>query len=353
MERRHFVAGAAVVLTATAGCLRDSDSSENSDDDSGTDDGSPGGSFSETVEFPRHSVAGENLQVRVTVENTGDSESTYETALTANGSDVTSGSATLGPQEERTVTLAHTFESAGEQSLSVAGAESTVTVYETPLALFQEGDFDVGTRVIEEETSQLGEGVIEGTPFELTEDRSATIRKNFDEETQYTEEEVTTTTNDQTEEQTIEEWIVDGTLHQRITNNTEGEVTYNQEQSDEFDSEADYSDPVVAQYIDTAHTDDEYVFTMEPSTASAATEVWAALSDSPGESFPPDAVGSITVEARLDSERLRPAHTSITVTIEEFEGFEFLNISIEREPVEYNVPVTVEVPDEVRDELSG
>lgn len=338
MERRQFIAGAGVALAATAGCMGSDDSAE--------------GSFSESVEFAWYGVAGDPFHVRVTAENTGEAEATYETALTADGSEVATGSATLAAQGQQTITLAHTFDDPGEYDLAAAGEETTLTVYETPLTLFQEADFDMGTRVSEEETTQSGEFVVDGQPLDFSSDRSATVRQNYQEETQYTEEEVTTQVGGETEEETVEEWVVDGTLYTRTTNHTDDEVTYETERSDEFEEGPDYSDSAVSQYISTAHTEEEYVFSIDPSSSEAATEVWAALDDSPGEEFAPERVTSLSLDARLDRQLMRPASVSLDITLEEFEGFSVLEMTIVEEITEYGVAVTVEVPEDVRDELS-
>lgn len=348
MNRRKFLVGAGAMVAATAGCLGDES------DDQADGNGTPGSQFAETVEFAWYGVAGEEFEVQITVENTGDESDSYEAALMADGAEVSSGSLAVDPGEERTLTLAHAFEAAGEYELAVASEETTFTVYDSPRTLLEEADFDRGTRVSEQDTIGDGEATFDGETVSYHSEESATMRRNFEEETMYVEAEATIDFWGEQWEESSEGWVVDGTLYERTRDYSEDEVIHNMEPADEFeDDDVDFSDPAVSQHMDTDHTDHEFRFVISPPTSADATAVWDAMNEDPEGEIPPDVVTDLDAEFRIDRDMLRPAGSTVSVTIEDWEEFSVFEVTVDEEFVEYGVPVTVEVPDEVKDELTG
>ena len=343
MEGR-YLAIVLVAIVALSGCAALDDGG--SGDDTGETDAADA-EFSQEVQFSWAGITGEEVTVEVTVENTGSEEGTHEATLQADGETVTSESVTVAEGGRETVTLTHTFDEAGEYDLSVGADERKLTVYESPIELFLEADFDQGTRVSEELTNGSGIFVQDGSEYQVTIEESATIRTNYDEETQYTVTEGTTEVLGQTNEETTEEWIVDGTRYAKIEDQDDGTVEYEREPSDEFENDSEFSDEVARQYLTVDQRDGEYVFTVDPQASGDATEFWAALSDE--EEISAESLTGLTMEFRLDTEFYRPTSTTLDLQLENFEQFSTFDMTITEEVVSYGEPVEVVVPEEVRE----
>lgn len=342
--RGRYLAIVLVAMVALSGCaaLDDGGSGDNTGETDAAD-----AEFSQDVRFSWAAITGEEVAVEVTVENTGSEEGTHEAKLQADGETVTSESVTVAEGATETVTLTHTFDETGEHDLAVGDDQRTLTVYESPTDLFLGADFDQGTRVSEELTNGSGVFVQDGSEYDVTIEESATIRTNYDEETKYTVTEGTTEVLGQTNEETTEEWIVDGTRYAKIEDQDDGTVEYEQGPSDEFENDSEFSDEVARQYLTVEKTDGEYVFTIDPQTSGEATEFWAASSDE--EDISAESITALTMEFRLDAELYRPTSTSIDLRLENFEQFSTLDMTITEEIVSYGEPVEVEVPEEVRE----
>lgn len=334
VKRRHLILGAGAAVAATAGCLGNGTELD----------------VSTSVRFPRAAVAGDAVQVTVTVENEAESGTTYEAPLEVDGTVVTEETVSLEPGERATLALSHTPDEPGERELVAAGEETVLTVYRDAQTLFEEAEFTTGTRVTERSTVTTGEFIVDGVAYDFDQESSATIRTDFEAETQYSEEETTTTALGETEVETVETWIVDGTAYRRVTDHAEDAVTHDSEDSTEFEDTADYSDPTVSQHIEVTDTAEQYVFEIGIEDPTDAAAVWEAIAEE-NEEVPPEAVTRFGLEARVDRQTLRPARTVTELTVEGFEEFSVLEMTVEEEFVEFGVPVSVTVPEEVRESL--
>lgn len=105
-------------------------------DDAGNDTDRDAGGTSvavTSVDLTASEVAvGENGGVVLTVRNDGNVSASFTATLTVEGSETSSGTIDLGPGEQSTLSLSHTFQSAGNYSLRAAGiVAGTVTVVES------------------------------------------------------------------------------------------------------------------------------------------------------------------------------------------------------------------------------
>lgn len=312
------------------------------------------GEFSETVEFAWAGVAGDDVHVIVVVENTGDNTGEYEATLEADGEAVTTDSVDLESGETATLTLAHTFEEPGEYDLAVADEERTIQVYDSPETLFYETDFDVGTRIIAENATLEAELNRSGDVVSYSVEENTTIHKNFTAETQYEETESTNQFEDTTWEESSSVWIVNGTEYTKTTDPSINETTYTKEPSDEFtEGGPDYAADSVSQYLTTDHTADEYVYIYDVQDSADARTVIEALSQEEMEEIPPDAVSAMYLEFRVERALARPSSIRMDLSLEQFESFGSLEISIEQEVVSFGDAVDVEVPEEVRENATS
>lgn len=330
-----------VVAVALAGCgLFASDA-----DDTG--EGDAAGEFDVTAESPWGGVAGEDFGVQVTVENVGGGEDAHEVALSVDGDTVTEETLTLEPNETQTVTLLHTVESTGEYNLAVAGQERSISVYETPVALLQSGDAH-GTRVVEESSTMDGVIPDQEGDVQFETETTGTVWTNYTAEREYSVENTSFDVGDFVWEETTEEWVIDDTAYRKETDHSLDEVTYEVESvEDHFVDDSNFTDDAL-EHLETAHTDDEYVLIFDPADGDAS-EFIAAIGDDPSEDMPPEAVTSVSMEFRIDSELHRPTRSEVVISLEDFQDFSTFTMTMNQTVVEYNVPVTVEVPDEVRD----
>jgi hypothetical protein len=287
----------------------------------------------------------------VTVENTGSEEGTEELALKADGESVTSESVTVAAGETETVMLTQTFEETGDYTLSVGGSEQTVQVYSSPIAAMSGTELERGTRISEERLTADGVMVRNGTEFDIQLNETATIRTNYDEQTQYTETETTTNFAGLRFNETSEEWIVNGTAYTRTK--SEGERSeFGKMRSDEFsDDNQSLSDPAVIEYLSVEQRGGEYVISFDPETTEESSEVWAAFGDS-GE-IPAGSITALTMEYRLDAKLFRPTRLVFDARFEDYDVFSTLNMTLEQEPVSYAERVEVEVPEGVKEHTDG
>lgn len=306
----------------------------------------------ERVEFPFNAVVDEEMAVTVEVENLDDTEGPYEVSLRANGDELDTESLTLEEGEQTTLRLSHTFEEPGEYTLAVGEAEQSIRVFETPTELFHETDFDRETRVSEQEHT------FEGEIMETREDTisfqgegTETVRENFTAETKYRLEESTFFMAGFEVSETTEEWIIDGTSYTKVTEHATDEVTYDSAPSDEFDDETDFSADAIVEHTSSDHTDDEYVFLIDPPTSEAATAVWDAFEDDPDDELGPAHVTDLFIEFRIDRQTAAPAGAQFDVTFEEVDELVFFEMSIEVDIVSHNETVTVELPADVEEAL--
>lgn len=313
-------------------------------------DSSDSGEFSESVEFAWASVAGDEVHVNVAVENTGDSAGEYEATLEVDGEAVATESVDLEPGETATLTLAQAFEDPGEYDLAVADEERTIQVYDSPATLFYEVDFDVGTRIIEENTTFEAELTDAEGVVTFSGEESTTIQKNFTAETQYERTESTNQFDETTWEETSEAWIVNGTEYTKSTDHSTNETFYTKAPSDEFTEDGpDFDTDAVSQFLTNAHTDDEYVYIYDVQDSADAQTIIEALNREGTEEIPPDAVAAVSLEFRVEKGLARPSYFRMDLSFEPFEGYESLEISIKQEIVSYGDQIEVEVPDEVRE----
>jgi hypothetical protein len=347
MMKRRYLAIVLVAMAALSGCAAlDSGGTDNGDSDTG-DTGAAAGEFSQDATFAWAGVTGEPVGVEVVVENTGSEEGTNELALKADGETVTSESVTVGAGETETVMLTHAFEETGKYALSVGGSEQTVQVYSSPIASMSGTELERGTRISEERITADGVMVRNGTEFDIQLNETATIRTNYDEQTQYTETETTTNFAGLRFNETSEEWIVNGTAYTRTK--SEGERSeFGKMRSDEFsDDDQSLSNPAVLEYLSVEQTDDEYVISFDPEGAEGASEVWGAFGD--GEDIPANSITDLTMEYRIDAELFRPNRLVFNGSFEDYDVFSTLDMTVEQEPVAYGEPVDVEVPEQVRE----
>lgn len=305
--------------------------------------------FTESVEFAAVGVAGEPVEVQVQAENIGNSTANYVATLRVDGENATTESVMLDTRERTTVTLATTIDDAGEYNLTVAGQEQAITIHESALDLLRDIERDPSaTSIVEEETEGGGVAEIEGQEYDFSLEATATERTNYTAETQYTIENSTSTIMGQTSEETTEEWVVNGTLYEKTTDQTSGDVAYISEPSDEFEDDTDFSDDNLQKFLSMEHRDGEYEFTLSASSSSEAAQLWAALGVEDAE-IPPERVQGVTMEFRVDPMTGRQTSTEIEVLITNFDIFTNLDMTIQREVVAVNEPVVVSVPDDVRE----
>lgn len=344
----RYLAIILVAMAALSGCamLDDNGETDEEDSDVGETD-TVEAELTEEVTFAWYGIAGESFDVEVAVENTGETETTHEATLTAAGEDVASESVTVDAGSTEQFTFRHSFADPGEYELAVGDAETTLTVYESPMELFTEGEFQRGTRVTEEEMSAEGEVIDDGLEFTVSIEESATARTNYDDETKYTLTEGTFEFFGETSEETTEEWVVDGTRYAKIEDHAEGTVTYEREPSEEFaGDDVEFGAETIQQYTTVTRTDDAYVFTIDPESSAGASDVWTALSDG-DDDIPPTALTSLEMEYYLDAGLFRPVSAAGDITIEDWDGFSEFTMTFEEEHVAFDEPVDVEVPDEV------
>lgn len=310
-------------------------------------DGGDGG-ITESASFPAGGVAGDQVSVEVTVDTVGDAAGESALELRVDGETVDSASVSLDPGESQTVTLTHTFESAGEYDLAVAGEETTLTVYETPRAYVSAAMDDVETERYVENATLDGQAVVDGQARPFHQESSTTARKNLTAETMYEREEQTTEFLGETTEQTTETWVVDGTRYVREVDEDSGETTYTSGPAAEFDDgDSDFSAEALTEYLSTERTDDRYVFTFEAESSAEATDLWAAIDEN--EEIPATAVSSVSLEYRADRRTGRLTEARFEVTLADYQAFSTLDITIRQNVTAYDEPVAVAVPDEVRE----
>lgn len=336
--KQHLAILLLVTLVALSGCsVLDSGDSADSNQ------------FTESVEFAVVGVAGEPVEVQIQAENLGNSTAEYKANLEVDGENATTESIMLDAGERTTVTLATTIDDAGEYDLTVAGEEQTITIHESPLDLLRAMEDNVSaTRIVEEETEANGVAEIEGQEYDFTMETNATERTNYTAETQYTIENSTSTIMGQTDEETTEEWVVDGTLYEKTTDQASGEVEYLRESSDEFEDETNFSDDDLREFLTMERGDNEYAFILSASSSSDAAQLWAALG-AEDDGIPPERVQGVTMEFRVDPMTGRQIGSEIDVSLTNFDVFTTLEMTTRREVVAVDEPVTVSVPDEVRE----
>ncbi|MEF8784398.1 MAG: CARDB domain-containing protein [Haloarculaceae archaeon] len=305
--------------------------------------------------FPWAAIAGEEVTVQVSVENTGNSSGTYEAALQADEEELTSDSVEVDAGKSTTLTLTHVFEETGDYDLTVAGEERQITVYDTLLQYLDSEDTDRGGLVTEEETEIDAVMNYQGQQIDFSSESTATVRTNYTAETQYTEAESTITVAEETWDETTEEWIVGGTLYKKTVDHSTGETTYVKEQSDEFEDDSNPPTEAQAEYVRTDHTDDEYVVIVEANNPEDAATLAALLNDDSEEDLPPESLESIYMEFHVDRQLVRPNSVSMDISATDLQmddsggGFETFDMTMTQEMVEYDATVDVEVPDEVKD----
>lgn len=336
------------VLVALSGCSGLDGLTGGSGEDGAT------ANFAQSVSFPPGAVAGEETVVRVTVNNTGATAGTFDAGLTVDDETVTSESVSVGSNNTTTLTLTHTFETAGEYDLTVGEVETTLTVYETPRAFVSNVSDEVSTATIEEETTMTGTVIADGRSLAFSLDSSATIQKNYSAETLSKTEESTNEVGDTRWEESTEAWVVDGTRYSKTTDKQDDETTYEREPDDEFeDSDTNISDEAVVEYLDTDHTDEEYVFVVDAPTPAEATDLWRSVNAD--DDLPAESLVSFSMEMRFDRETGRATERVVQAELEEYDVFERLEMTIREEVVSTGDPVNVTVPAEVKEraERSG
>jgi hypothetical protein len=321
----------------------------------GSGEEASGTTISESVVFPAGGVVGEPAVVQVPLNNTGDTEETYNATLTADGEAVASESVTLGGGESETVSLSHTFAETGEQTLSVGNQSQTVTVYETPLA-FIDNATDGGSRH-SELTMRLNmtiesENRTQDARFRLTEstDENLTAGTSYTESSQKLVIDSVTYSN-----QTGEAWTVDGTRYSKTTG-WAGEPTYSREPVTNDDDEDDDMTPAtsnISEYFRTDHTDDAYVFQITAENATEATELWAMFGDeSGGDTLTSESVTDVSMDIRFDRQTGRALGASVQVRGENGDELSEFDGEFELRYSDYGEPVTVEVPKTVTERAS-
>jgi hypothetical protein len=312
-------------------------------------DSGDSGAFDESVEFASAGVAGEPIEIQVRAENTGESTAEYEATLEVDGESATTESRSIDAGERTTVMFTTTIEDPGEYDLTVAGVERTLTVYESPMDLFRAIETPAnGTRIAELDTEASGLAEIDGQLYDTTLESTSTERTNYSAKTQYTTENSTVTVAGQTTDETTEEWVVDDTLYEKTVDQNSGEVTFSRQPSDAFE-EANVSE--VQQFLSTDHGDEEYVFTLSASSAAAATELWSALGEE-DDAFT-ESVQNTTFEFRIDRGTGRVTSAEFDASVKNYDVFSTFDITIHEQYVTFDEPVTVSVPDEVRENATA
>lgn len=307
--------------------------------------------FETSARFPSGGVAGERSAVRVTVENTGGAEGSYDAALTADGDRVASRTVTLAAGESTTVTLNHTFERTGDHDLSVGEERRTIPVYDSAFEFTDAQMEQVETARIQESGEFDLTILLNETTVDATVSSSATTWKNFTAETLYTNETSRTTVFGRTSEEYTEEWVTDGTLYTRAVDD-EGIVNYTREPSDEFEDSEGLENETILEYISTDHTDEEYVLVVESESSAEATELWRSFSDEESEVLPAEGMEEVYLEIRYDRQTGRTTEKVFRLSGEGGEEIGAFDATFRQEYVAYNETVTVEVPDEVRDQAT-
>ncbi len=345
--KRSYLAIILVTMVALSGCAM-LDNSE-----TGTDGETPGetdgtaGEFSQDVTFAWAGVAGESVGAEVTVENTGTEPGTHEATLSVDGESVASKSVTVPEGASETIALTHRFEKPDEYKLAVGESTETITVYESPNDLLAKDDLDRGTRVAHQQTNATGVANINGTDFDIQINESATIRTNYEEQTEYRKTETTTVLSGISSNETTEEWIVDGTAYTRTEDRGTGRVTYDQQPSDEFADEGGFWADSLQQSLSVNRVDDQYILTFDPETATEASETWSAIDDD--ENISAESITDLTMTFRFDATLLQPESLSFDATLEDYDVFSTLEMTSTEEIVSHDESVTVEVPDDVRE----
>jgi hypothetical protein len=346
--KRLLVAVLVVSMVTLSGCAMVGDDG---------DDAGPGetAEFSESVTFPWAAIAGEEVTVQVSVENTGNSSGTYEAAVEADGEELTSDSVDVAAGESTTLSLTHTFDEAGDYDLKVAGEETSITVYESLLNYLDADETDRGGIVSEEETEIDAVMNFQGQQLDFQSESTATVRTNHTAETEYKEEESTITVAEDTWDETTEEWIVDGTLYEKTVDHSSDEIEYVKEQSDEFEDDSNLPGEGYEEYITTDHTDDEYVVMIEADNPEDAATLATLLNDDSDESLSPESLESIYMEFHIDRQLVRPNSVTMQVSAVDLQfddsggSFETFDMTMNQEMIEYDATVDVEVPDEVKE----
>lgn len=350
MRRRTLLALLPQSAVLLAGCSASEGDGDPTETATRTETPTPDTDFDASVAFPRGGVAGDPVRIEVTVSNSGGDAGDYVATLTRDGTDLTSGSARVGPGGSATITLEHAFESAGEYDVAVAGAEATLVIFEHSLAFVHAAMGDVDTLRIEQTVSEtgqidLGEGP---TPWELT--ATGTVGKNFEAETLYTRREDDVVYGSEQIARTIEEWAADGTVYVRRTNHTEESVEYHQYPSERplTTTALDIHGTDTEAFLSVEDTDDEYVFVFDPATAEEATAL-ASRTIQPGGLRPAEAATEARLELRYDRRTGRAGTYESDLQLTGAESFPELERSVTDEYVAYGEPVDVSVPDDVRE----
>lgn len=124
------------------------------------------GPYRETTLDSPNLVTGETLETTVQVTNVGTETGSYDVAFTVDGTRLDSTSGTLDPDESKTVTFEHGFETAGEYDLAVGTAATTVTVQ-------RPADVTVTGLSVDPTSAAIGERVTLRAVVEPTADRPA------------------------------------------------------------------------------------------------------------------------------------------------------------------------------------
>jgi|GEM_PF-2473960 hypothetical protein len=339
--RRTGVTLLVVVLLVVSGCSALDGSSE----------AASGTTVSESVVFPAGGVVGEPAVVQVPLTNTGDAAGTYNATLTADGETVATESVTLEAGESTTVSLAHTFEETGEHTLSVGDQSQSVSVYETPLA-FIGNTTDAGSRhsemTIRVDMTVESENSTVDSRVRLTEstDENLTAGTSYTESTQTLVIDGATYSN-----QTSQEWTVGGTTYSK-TVTAGGEPTYSRRPvRNDTDDEMTPDTANISQYFGTAHTEDAYVYQIEAENASQTTALWTMFgADDAGGTLSPESITDITMDVRFDRQTGRALSASVRVSGENGDEVSAFDAEFELRFSDYGEPVSVEVPEDVRDQ---
>jgi hypothetical protein len=256
-------------------------------------------------------------------------------------------SVTVPEGASESIALTHRFEKPGEYELAVGESTETITVYESPNDLLANADLDSGTRVAHQQTNVTRVANINGTDFDIQINESATIRTNFEEQTEYRKTEPTTVLSGISSNETTGEWIVDGTAYTRTEDRGTGRVTYDQQPSDEFAEEGGLWADSLQQSLSVNRIGDQYILTFDPETATEASKTWSAIDDD--ESISAESVTDLTMTFRFDATLLQPESLSFDVTLEEYGVFSTLEMTSTEQIVSHDESAAVDVPDDVRE----
>lgn len=350
MKRQTFLVCILSALVLVSGCaaLDTSDSNNTTESVDGAD-----GSAQITTDYSvseTTTLVGTDYNVSTTVTNEGDGEGEHTVELAVEGETVDSRTVTVDADSEETVTLSHQFDEAGEYTVTVGDREETVSAIEDPLPGATNKLSTAESFETEEERMM---------DLELSGEMSGNLVLNSEGTGQYNLAEQTGITEYQNDidfagisfqqEETV--WFEEGTEYTR--ERQQGETEYEQEQStfDDFTPSYDFP-PAAAGVSNVTVTDDEVRYTSTLADLQSLQEQLGDGDSGFGAELDSENIESLSVEVVVDRETETVSEVAWTMRVSDLEIDRTTTgsgtITLSAEFVSFNDPVSVTVPEEVK-----